>query len=135
MSQSSSFSVFASPPNSTASTSSSDSSSDSSSNSSRTRIAVELYHNTASLPTQPCVCPHPPRKKHPTVKATFPPAFCYHHRHHENNINRAGWGYITAEEARLISLLRRTDLLTILTDQLETDLTTRAIADPDINAS
>ncbi|KAG7375563.1 hypothetical protein PHYPSEUDO_000649 [Phytophthora pseudosyringae] len=64
---------------------------------------VELYTNTNQLPTVACPGNHPVSPR--SVKACFPPAFCW--AHSRNQAPKAGWAYITAEEAAMLSILRR----------------------------
>jgi hypothetical protein len=61
--------------------------------------------NLLYLPTVQCPGRHPASPKR--VKAAFPPAFCHHHSN--NRDPEAGWGYLTREEARLLSIARAHD--------------------------
>jgi hypothetical protein len=66
---------------------------------------VDLYTNLLYLPTVQCPGRHPASPKR--VKAAFPPAFCHHHGN--NRDPEAGWGYLTREEARLLTIARAHD--------------------------
>jgi hypothetical protein len=63
---------------------------------------VELFTNLQRLPLQPCEGNHPTSPRQ--VRATFGPAFCF--MHGDNNNPRAAWAYITAGEARMLSIAR-----------------------------
>jgi hypothetical protein len=63
---------------------------------------VELYTNLQRLPHQPCEGNHPSSPRQ--VRACFSPAFCF--MHGDNNHPRAGWTYITAGEARILTIAR-----------------------------
>ncbi|EGZ11004.1 hypothetical protein PHYSODRAFT_304692 [Phytophthora sojae] len=64
---------------------------------------VELFTNLARLPTQPCAGNHPSSPR--AVKACFGPAWCF--MQGDNNNPASAWAFITADEARLLTLARR----------------------------
>jgi hypothetical protein len=63
---------------------------------------VELFTNLQRLPHQPCSGNHPSSPRQ--VRACFGPAWCF--MHGDNNNPRAGWVYITAGEARMLTIAR-----------------------------
>jgi hypothetical protein len=63
---------------------------------------VELYTNLQRLPLQPCEGNHPSSPRQ--VRVCFGPSFCF--MHGDNNNPRAGWAYITAGEARMLTIAR-----------------------------
>jgi hypothetical protein len=63
---------------------------------------VELFTNLQRLPHQPCAGNHPSSPRQ--VRACFGLAWCF--MHGDNNNPRAGWAYILADEARLLSIIR-----------------------------
>jgi hypothetical protein len=63
---------------------------------------VELYTNLQRLPLQPWEGNHPSSPRQ--VRACFGPAFCF--MHGDNNNPRACWAYITAGEARMLTIAR-----------------------------
>ena len=77
---------------------------------------AKLLFNMSSAPSRPCAGPH---AKPVNVEAVFDPAFCHNHRHMDINVHKAGWCYITSQEAQLLTLMRQTTLI----DQMIVDLT------------
>ena len=68
---------------------------------------AKLIYNINNAPSRPCAAQH---TKAVTVKATFDPAYCHSHRHMDENVHKAGWCYITSQEAKLLTFLLGTHL-------------------------